>query len=152
MVLAEEDNSGSSQKLRGNVLGKEHFIGEMSLSVTWGNNIVVEFGRKIIEYRLWASDGQGSRSMPVELTHTHTLEENPLRLSHSLLLRYVWVWNELPVQVRCMILDAWGWCTGMTQRDGVGREEGGGFRMGSTCIPVEDSFQYLAKPIQYCKV
>ena len=48
--------------------------------------------------------------------------------------------NELPVQVRCTILDAWGWCTGTTQRDGVGREEGGGFRMGSTCIPVMDSF------------
>jgi len=26
------------------------------------------------------------------------------------------------------------------QRDGMGREEGGGFRMGSTCIPVMDSF------------
>ena len=38
------------------------------------------------------------------------------------------------------ILDAWGWCTGMTQRDGMGREEGGGFRMGNTCIPVADSF------------
>ena len=34
-----------------------------------------------------------------------------------------------PVQVRCMILVAWGWCTGTTQRDGTGREEGGG-----TCI------------------
>ena len=33
-----------------------------------------------------------------------------------------------------------------------GREEGGGFRMGNTCIPVADTFQYLAKPIQYCKV
>ena len=30
--------------------------------------------------------------------------------------------------------------------------EGGGFRMGNTCIPVVDSFWYLAKPIQYCKV
>ena len=30
--------------------------------------------------------------------------------------------------------------TGMTQRDEMGREEGGGFRMGSTCIPVMDSF------------
>ena len=36
--------------------------------------------------------------------------------------------------------DAWGWCTGTTQRDGMGREEGGGFRMGNTCIPVADSF------------
>ena len=25
-------------------------------------------------------------------------------------------------KVRCMILDAWGWCTGTTQRDGMGRE------------------------------
>ena len=33
-----------------------------------------------------------------------------------------------------------GWCTGTTQRDGMGREEGGGFRMGNTCIPVADSF------------
>ena len=24
-----------------------------------------------------------------------------------------------------MILDAWGWCTEMTQRDGMGREVGG---------------------------
>ena len=46
----------------------------------------------------------------------------------------------------------WGWCTGTTQRDGMGREEGGGFRMGNTCIPVADSFRYLAKPIQCCKV
>ena len=30
--------------------------------------------------------------------------------------------------------------------------EGGGFRMGNTGIHVADSFQYLAKPIQYCKV
>ena len=37
-------------------------------------------------------------------------------------------------------LDAWGWCTGTTQRDGMGREEGGGFRMGSTYVPVADSF------------
>jgi len=26
------------------------------------------------------------------------------------------------------------------KRDGMGREEGGGFRMGNTCIPVVDSF------------
>ena len=39
----------------------------------------------------------------------------------------------ITVQVRCRIQDAWGWCTGMTQRDGMGREVGGGFRMGTTC-------------------
>ena len=32
-----------------------------------------------------------------------------------------------------------GGCTGMTQRDGMGREVGGGFRMGNMCTPMEDS-------------
>ena len=54
--------------------------------------------------------------------------------------------------ILCTILDAWGWCNGTTQRYGLGREDGGGFRMGNTCIPVADSFRYMAKPIQYCKV
>ena len=60
----------------------------------------------------------------------------------------------------CQILDkdyhpyfgAQGWCTGMTQRDGMGREVGGGFRMGNTCTPMVDSSQCMAKQIQYCKV
>ena len=51
-----------------------------------------------------------------------------------------------------MIQGAWGWCTGMTHRDGMGREVGGGFRMGSTCTPIVDSCQCMAKPRQYCKV
>ena len=34
----------------------------------------------------------------------------------------------------------------------MGREEGGGFRMGNMFIPVADSFLYMEKPIQYCKV
>ena len=38
------------------------------------------------------------------------------------------------------ILDAWGWSTGKIQRDGMGREEEGGFRMGNTLLPVADSF------------
>ena len=33
----------------------------------------------------------------------------------------------------------------------MGRDEGGGFRMGNTCMPVADSFRYLAEPIQYLK-
>ena len=33
-----------------------------------------------------------------------------------------------------------------------GYGEGGGFRMGNTGVPVADSFQYLAKLIQYFKV
>ena len=50
------------------------------------------------------------------------------------------------------IQDAWGWCTGMTQRDDMGRQVGGGFRVGNSCTPVVDSCQCMAKPIQYCKV
>ena len=34
------------------------------------------------------------------------------------------------------VQDTWGWCTGMNQRDGIGREMGGGFRMGNTCTPM----------------
>ena len=38
-----------------------------------------------------------------------------------------------------------GWCTGMTQRDGMGREVGVGFRMGNTCKSMADSCQCMAK-------
>ena len=44
------------------------------------------------------------------------------------------------------------WCTGMTQRDEMGWEVGRGFRMGNTCTPMADSYQCMAKPVQYCKV
>ena len=44
-----------------------------------------------------------------------------------------------------------GWCTGTTQRDEMGREEGGGFSMGNTCMPVVDSFQYMAELINIVK-
>ncbi|KAF4018124.1 hypothetical protein G4228_009584 [Cervus hanglu yarkandensis] len=40
---------------------------------------------------------------------------------------------------------AQGWCTGMTQKDGMGREVGGGFRMGNTCKSMADSCQCMAK-------
>ena len=47
-------------------------------------------------------------------------------------------------------------CSGLVHWDdpeGWYEEEvGGGFRMGSTCTPVVDSCQCIAKPIQYCKV
>ena len=38
-----------------------------------------------------------------------------------------------------------GWCTGMTQRDGMGRAVGGGFGMGSTCKSMADSCQCMEK-------
>ena len=39
---------------------------------------------------------------------------------------YYQVRNESPVYVRYRIQDAWGWCTGMIQRDDTGWEVGGG--------------------------
>ena len=38
-----------------------------------------------------------------------------------------------------------GWCTGKTQRDGLGTEVGGGIRMGNTCKSMADSCQCMAK-------
>ena len=38
-----------------------------------------------------------------------------------------------------------GWCTGKTQRDGMGKEAGGGIRMGNTCKLMADSCQCTAK-------
>ena len=38
-----------------------------------------------------------------------------------------------------------GWCTGKTQRDGMGREAGGGIGMGNTCKSVADSCQCITK-------
>jgi len=40
---------------------------------------------------------------------------------------------------------AQGWCTGMSLRDRMGREEGGGFRMGDTCAPLAVSCECMAK-------
>ena len=37
------------------------------------------------------------------------------------------------------------WCTGKTQRDGIGREVGGGIRKGSTCKSMADSCQCMEK-------
>ena len=46
-----------------------------------------------------------------------------------------------------------GWCTGKTQRDGMGREAGGGIGMGNTCKSMADSCQCMTKTTKiYCKV
>ena len=40
-----------------------------------------------------------------------------------------------------------GWCTGMTQRDGMGRDVGGGFRMWNTYTPMVDSCQCMTNTL-----
>ena len=48
-----------------------------------------------------------------------------------------------------MIQDAWGWCTGMTQRDGMGKEVGGGSGLGTQVHSWWIQVNVLAKPILY---
>ena len=53
------------------------------------------------------------------------------------------------------IFSAWSWAPkagALGQPRGMGREGGGGFRMGDTCVPMADSCRCMAKPPQYYKV
>ena len=47
---------------------------------------------------------------------------------------------------------AQGWCTGKTQRDGMGREAGGGIGWGTHVNPWLIHVDVWQKPLQYCKV
>ena len=58
---------------------------------------------------------------------------------------YYHMGNRSPVQVQCMKQGTQSWFPGTTQRDEMGREVGGVFRMGDTCIPMADSCQCMAK-------
>ena len=54
--------------------------------------------------------------------------------------------------VRCMRQGAQGWFTGMTLRDGMGREVGGGSGRGTHVHPWQIHDNVWQKPLQYCKV
>ena len=60
-------------------------------------------------------------------------------LIHSSADGHLGCFHVLAIINSTVIPDAWGWCTGTTQRGGTGKGEGGEFRMGNTCIPVADS-------------
>ena len=60
--------------------------------------------------------------------------------------------TSIPSRVKQIASPSWmhetgarGWCTGKTQRDGMGREAGGGIGMGNTCKSMADSCQGIAK-------
>ena len=71
-----------------------------------------------------------------------------------------WHWNMYNIiyeTTRQSRFDAWYWMLGAGALGPprgmvMGREEGGRFRMGNTCIPVADSFRYMAKPIHTVKL
>ena len=48
--------------------------------------------------------------------------------------------------------NAQGWCTGMTLRDGMGREVGGGIGWGTHVNPWLIHINVWQKPLQCCKV
>ena len=58
----------------------------------------------------------------------------------------------VPVQVRCTRQGSWDWCTGMTLKDGMGKEVRGRVRMGNTCTSMADSCQCMEKPTTIFKV
>ena len=66
---------------------------------------------------------------------------------------YYHIWNRWPVQVWCMKQGTQSRCSGTTQRDGVGREVGEGFRLrGSLVHPWLIHVDVWQKPPQYFKV
>ena len=65
---------------------------------------------------------------------------------------YYHMWNRWPVQVRCMKLGTQSWCTGTAQRDGMGREVGGGSGWGTQVHPWLIHVNVWQNPLQYCKV
>ena len=66
---------------------------------------------------------------------------------------YYHMWNRSPVQVWCMKQGTQNKCTGTTQRDGMGREVGGGFQDRGTHVnPWLIHVNVWQKPLQYCAV
>ena len=65
---------------------------------------------------------------------------------------YYHMWNRSLVQVQCMRQGALGWCTGVTLRDEMGREVGGGSGWGIHVHPWLIHVNVWQKPLQYYKV
>ena len=84
-----------------------------------------------VQNRLWNSVGEGKGGM---------FRENSIETSMLSRVKQTtspgWM-HETSVQ---------SWCTGKTQRDGMGREAGRGIGMGNTCKSIADSCQCMAKP------
>ena len=83
-----------------------------------------------VQNRLWDSVGDGEDGMFCE----NSIETNILSRVKQITSQG-WM-HESSVQ---------GWYTGKTQRDGMGREAGGGIMMGNTCKSMAASCQCMAK-------
>ena len=66
---------------------------------------------------------------------------------------YYHIWNRWQIQVRCVKQGTQSRCTSTTQRDGMGREVGGGVQDGGTHVHAWlIHVNVWQKPPQYCKV
>ena len=66
-----------------------------------------------------------------------------MKINSSIIFRSKY-WNHNP-GLNFLMSGAQGWFTGMTLREGMGREVGGRVRMGNTCTPMADSCECMAK-------
>ena len=83
-----------------------------------------------VQNRLWDSVGEGEGGMILENSIKTCILSSVKQISSP-----GWM-HEISAQ---------GWCTGITQRDGMGREVRGRMKMGNTCKPMADSCQCMAK-------
>ena len=83
-----------------------------------------------IQNRLWDSVGEGEGGI---------FRENSIET--SILSRV----KQITSPGWMLETSAQGWCTGKTQRDGMGKEAEGGIGMGNTCKSMVDSCQCIAK-------
>ena len=83
-----------------------------------------------VQNRLWDSVGKGEGGM---------FRENSIE--RSILSRV----KQITSPGWMHKTSAQGWCTGKTQRDGIGRVVGGGIGMKNTCKSMTDSCQCMAK-------
>ena len=137
--------------------GRQSFPASRSLPMSWlftsgGQSIGVSASASVLPMNIqdWFPLGlTGWISMqPKGLSRVFSMwEKARVEWFERTALKHVYyhMWNRSPVQVRCMRQGAQGWCTGMTLRDGMGREVGAGSRMGNTCTPITDSCQCMDK-------
>ena len=89
-------------------------------------------------YGIWKDDDNNPVCEPAKETQMYTTvfwtlwERTRVGWLGRMALKHVCyhMWNESPVQVRCMRQGVRGWCTGMTHRDEIGREVAGGVQDG----------------------
>ena len=85
----------------------------------------------------WGNNGDTDKTLFFGALKSLQMVTAAMKLKETCLMHPTWIgMHETSAQ---------GWCTGMTQRDGMGREVGAGFRMGNTCKSMADSCQCMAK-------